>query len=135
LSRLKSESWVVPGTIDEGLSLAVAIAAADPTSAQSLYDGLVEPFAAYRNNKDRQVVRLLVAGRLGPERVAEALAEVEPNVVFVPGVLQVRAKSYAAIRHPLAATAQRDWEWYQRHMTGQERVQLEAAASQGMIRP
>ena len=61
--------------------------------------------------------RIFVGEQLGPEYVVEALKEMEPNAVWIPEALELRAKSYAAVNHPLATRAQRDWEWYQRHQT------------------
>jgi hypothetical protein len=62
-----------------------------------------------------------VADQLGPDRVVDALAEIEPNVLWFAQTLEARARSYAAVHHPLTLRAQRDWKWYQRHQTADEK--------------
>jgi spermidine synthase len=117
LARLANDPWVVPGIIDEAIMLSAVVAKSEPAAAAQIYDRLSRPFASLRSNYQRQVFRVFVADQFGPERVVEALTEMEPNVIWIPEALELRARSYLATRHPLAASAQRDWEWYQRHQT------------------
>jgi hypothetical protein len=112
--------WLVPGIVDSALSESARIAQADPSAAAEIYDRLSKPLASYRSNYQRQVFRVFVADRLGPEKVAEALTEMEPNVIWIPEMLQLRSNAYAAIGHPLAASARRDWESYQRNASASE---------------
>ncbi len=115
LSRLEANPWVVPRMIDDAFVKMVEVAKADAAAAGKLYDRLTPPLAANRSNYHRQVARVMVAGELDPQRVVDALASLEPNVPWTADVLKLRAKTYAAVNHPLAASAQSDWEWYQRH--------------------
>jgi hypothetical protein len=57
----------------------------------------------------------MVAETLGPEKVVEALAELEPDVIWTAEVLEPRAKAYAAVNHPFDERAEREWQWFQRH--------------------
>jgi hypothetical protein len=114
-SRLARDPWGVPGMVDSAIRQSARIAQGEPSSAAEIYDRLSRPFASYRNNYRRQVFRVFAAEPLGPAKVAEALVEMEPNVIWIPEALQLRASTYAALGHPLASRAQRDWSWYQSH--------------------
>jgi predicted membrane-bound spermidine synthase len=115
LIRLARDPWGVPGMVDSAIRQSARIAQGEPSSSAEIYDRLSRPFASYRNNYRRQVFRIFVAEPLGPAKVAEALTEMEPNVIWIPEMLQLRANAYAAIGHPRAARARRDWEWHQRN--------------------
>ena len=97
------------------LALDDEIADADPAAARRLFELLAKPFAGYRFEHQRTLLRLMVAESLGQERVLEALAALEPNPPWMEELLKLRAETYAAAKHPLAEQAQRDWEYYQRH--------------------
>ena len=114
LARLAVDPWLVPRVTNDSFSNLLEVAKADAAAAEKLYPRLTKPYAANRLNYNRQVIRVMVAGELSPQRVVEALAEMEPNVVWTGDVLAMRAKSYAAVNHPLAARAQLDWERFKR---------------------
>jgi hypothetical protein len=67
-----------------------------------------------------------VAEQLGPEKVVESLADLEPHMVWTAEVLRPRAKAYAAAKHPLARRAERDWQWFQRHQPAEQLTQAES---------
>jgi spermidine synthase len=114
-SRLADDPWVVSVVSESAFSRAVDVANADPDSARRLYDLLSKPFASLRYEYLRQLARLRIAEQLGPQEVVQALQDIEPHVTWTAEVLEPRAKAYAALNHPLAKQAQRDWEWFQRH--------------------
>ena len=114
LSKLKNYPWLIPGMTDEAISQADEIARADRAAAPQIYEHLSRRLAANRKEYHRQVTRALVADLLGPERVVEALEPFEPNVVWELEMLELRAKAYAAVEHPLKFEAQQDWLKYQR---------------------
>lgn len=113
-SRLADNPWTVPHTVDAVFSCAIDIAKADADAARRIYEHLSRPFAAGAFNYMRQIARVLVANQLEPERAVEALKELEPHVTWTAEVLELRARAYAAVNHPLAARAKHDWERFQR---------------------
>jgi hypothetical protein len=114
-SRLDRSPWVMPVISETALSRTVDVARSDRTAAERLYARLSHPFASRRFEHLRVLARFFVAEVLGPDRVVEALKEIEPYVIWTKEILEPRAKAYAAVRHPLAGQAARDWQWYQKH--------------------
>jgi hypothetical protein len=100
--------------VETAFSRAVDVAQADGQAAKRLYELLSRPFASVRFNYLRQLARLRIAELLGPQQVVDALKELEPHVTWTAEVLEPRAKAYAAVDHPLAAQAERDWQLFQR---------------------
>jgi len=116
LSLLEKNPWVIPGVVEGAIAQADKIAEAEPSVAPQLLEHLSRRLAAHRKEFQRQSVRIFVAGQLGPERVVEALEPFEPNVPWEPKTLELRAKSYAAVGHPLKFEAEQDWLKYQRQL-------------------
>jgi spermidine synthase/MFS family permease len=112
---LEKSPWVLPAFSEPAFDLSVEIAKVDRNAAQRFYSLVSRPFASRRYNYMRLLTRVLLAEQLGPEKMVEALAELEPDVTWTAEVLELRAKAYAAVNHPYARRAQREWEWYQRH--------------------
>jgi hypothetical protein len=94
----------------------IDVAKADPNLARRMFEQLSRPFASGCFEFNRLLTRVKVAQVLGPQRVVEALSELEPHVPWSGDILSARAKAYAAVNHPLADRAQRDWQWFQRHV-------------------
>ena len=115
LSLLAERPWVITIIAEPALSLALDVAQADPDAARRFYVLLSKPFASYRFDYARQLALVAVAQELEPKHVVEALAELEPHIPWTTEILQARTKAYAAVNHPLAKRAERDWHWYQRH--------------------
>jgi spermidine synthase len=111
---LRKSPWLIPIVAETALNRTVDVARADRNAAAQLYPYLCQPFASKRFEFKRKLVRFHVAQQLGPEKMVEALAEMEPHVRWTANVLQPRAEVYAAMNHPLAARAQRDWQQFQR---------------------
>jgi hypothetical protein len=112
---LQTNPWVISIFSEPALEFSVDIAKVDHAAAERFYALLSEPFASRRFHFLRMITRVMVAERLGPEKVVEAVADFEPEIVWAAEVLEPRAKAYAAVNHPFAARAQREWEWYQKH--------------------
>jgi len=115
LSRLSTNPWCVPVVSRDAVGLAVDIANADAALAKKLLPVLSQPYVAHRYQTARLRARVLVAVKVGPQEVVDALAEMEPNVMWSAEILKPRAEAYAAIDHPLSVRAQRDWELFQRN--------------------
>jgi hypothetical protein len=109
------QPWVMPVISETALSRTIDVAKADRAAAERLYVLLSQPFASRRFEQIRVIARFMVAEQLGAERVVEALAELEPHIIWTAEVLEPRAQSYTAVNHPLAGRARRDWEWFQGH--------------------
>lgn len=120
-SRLNDDPWVIPVVVETAFSRAIDVAQADKQAAARLYELLSRPFASVRFNYLRQLARLRIADLLGPQQVVDSLKELEPNITWTAEVLEPRARAYAAVNHPLAAQAERDWQWFQRHQTNESR--------------
>ena len=79
-----------------------------------------DSFAAHRSDFRRQVFRFFVGGEIGPKRAVEALADLEPDFLWIPEALELRAKSYAAVQHPMAFQAQQEWlKWMRQRSVGE----------------
>jgi hypothetical protein len=112
---VEESPWVITAISDPIFSLSVDVAEQDPDAARRFYELLSRPFASRRFHYLRILARVMVAETLGPEKVVEALAELEPDVIWTAEVLEPRAKAYAAVNHPFAERAEREWQWFQRH--------------------
>jgi hypothetical protein len=84
------------------------IAVKDARLAARLCDALAHPFAVALLEDERRLVRLDVASRVGPRRYAEVVEEMEPNVPWRWGILELRARAYAETGNPHAALAKRE---------------------------
>jgi spermidine synthase len=116
---LATTPWDVSAIAQTALPRTIEIARADRSAAERLYPQLCQPFASYRYDYLRKLVRFIVAQQLDREKMIEALAEMEPNVRWTAAVLQPRAEAYRAAGHPLAVRAERDWQSFQRYEPGQ----------------
>jgi predicted membrane-bound spermidine synthase len=116
---LGENPWVIPGFTDPVFDLCVDVAKVDKAAALGFYELVSRPFASRRFHYVRLLTRVLLAEQLGPEKVVEALADLEPDVTWNAEVLQPRAKAYAALNHPEAGRAEREWQWYQRYRTAE----------------
>jgi hypothetical protein len=112
---LRENPWVIYGISEAGFARTIDVAKAERKIAERLFQLLETPLAARRFDYLRKVTRVRLAADLGPAFVVDALADLEPHVHWSADILEARAKAYAAVDHPLAARAQRDWRWFQRH--------------------
>jgi spermidine synthase len=112
---LRESPWLIPRISETAFLRAVDAARADPGAARRLYPFVSRPFAAGRFEYLRLLTRARLAEVLGPQTLVEALADFEPHIPWAAEILESRAKAYAAVNHPLARRAERDWQWFQRH--------------------
>ncbi len=118
----RKNPWPLMVVMRRAMNLAMDLARADASgaTARRFYTILRQPFAvgllqearldaAYRLAKlaDRQAA----CGDLA----MEALRAYEPNVPWEKDYLRYRADCYRRRNHPLAASAERDWQEYQQH--------------------
>jgi spermidine synthase len=115
---LRESPWTIPFVSEAAAFRTADIAKAHPEFAPRLDQLLSHPYAAYRFNYIRQIVRVKVAHEIGPEPVAHALAELEPHIPWSAEILEIRAKAYAAVNHRLARRAERDWQRFQKRQSG-----------------
>ncbi|MFH1300858.1 MAG: hypothetical protein ABIK07_07325, partial [Planctomycetota bacterium] len=71
-----------------------------------------QPFALYRLEDKRLLVRYVLSEKLETGNTVEALKSLEPNVPWKGWLLESRAKVYAAEHHPLAAQAKSDLQQF-----------------------
>ncbi len=113
---LRSNPWGLESLYDSLLRHAVAAATLDQKEANLIFEGLGEPFAMYRLEDKRKLIRYLVSENLEDEKIAIALAEFEPNVPWKEWLLKKRVAVYRKLKHDLLQKAEvdlknfRDWE-------------------------
>jgi hypothetical protein len=112
---LARNPWTIAAIVRPAMSLSMKVADADAAAARRFFDQLEKPFAGNRFEHQRTLLRLMVAENLGQEFVLEALEALEPNPPWMGELLKLRAETYAKAKHPLAAQAQRDWAYFERH--------------------
>jgi hypothetical protein len=112
---LAESPWLVTVVAEAALERTLRLAQADRAAAAKMYKLLAKPLASSRYDYKRKLVRVFVAQQLGPREMAEALTETEPYVRWTADVLQPRAEAYAALNHPFAARAQREWQQFQQN--------------------
>lgn len=116
-ARLVESPWVMSIIAETALSRTIDVARSDADAARRLLEHLSKPFAARRYDHLRKLARFMVAELVGAESVVAALQEMEPHVTWTAEILAPRARAYAAMNDPQAPTAERDWQWFQRHQS------------------
>ncbi|HMP80255.1 MAG TPA: fused MFS/spermidine synthase, partial [Pirellulaceae bacterium] len=116
-TRLADDPWMMTVFLDPALGAAIDVARVDPSAAERIAATLVHPFAEYRYEPFRVMLRIRVAQHAGPEILAAAFADLEPNPEWTAELLELRAATYRAVQHPLAVSAERDWQKFQRSVT------------------
>jgi spermidine synthase len=112
---LGQSPWAMSMVVRPSLELAMEVGDPDPAISRRLYDQLAQPFAGYRFEHHRKIVRSLLAENLGQATMIEAFEAMEPYVPWIRRTLERRAQVYAEANHPLAERAAREWELYQRN--------------------
>jgi spermidine synthase len=116
---LKTNPWMIPLVAETAFNRTIDVARADRNAAEKLYPHLTQPFASYRLDYLRRLVRFFVGQQLGQDKTLEALTELEPNASWLAAVLEPRAQLYSAINHPIAPRAQSEWLLFQRQQPRQ----------------
>lgn len=112
---LHSDPWMMTVFLDPALVTAVEVARADAESATRLATALANTFAEYRYEPYREQIRIRVAQHASETVLAAAFDALEPHPEWTEEMLSARAAAYRAVGHPLAAQAEKDWQWFQRH--------------------
>lgn len=112
---LSRSPWAMNMVVRPSLESAMEVADTDPAIARRFFDQLERPFAGYRFEHHRLIVRLMLAESLGSETMIEAFEAMEPNVPWIRRTLARRAKVYEEANHPLAGRAASEWELYQQN--------------------
>ncbi len=104
----RRDPWPLLTAVRNAFPMVHDIATKDERLAARLCDALAHPFAVALLDDERRLVRLDVASRVGPGRYAEVVEEMEPNVPWRWGILELRARAYAETGNPRAALAKRE---------------------------
>ncbi len=113
--ELAVDPWAIEVMVERAFGLTKEVAGTGSEAARQLGEKLSQPFAGYRFEPQRNVLRLMVAEHDSPEALLAALADVEPYPPWTGPLLKMRAEAYWAAKHELAEQAARDWEFYQQH--------------------
>lgn len=109
LARYRVEPWGLVRYKEKALTLATAIASADPATAPGLYDALREPFAAHAVDNVRKMARLEIAATFDFKgRCREPIDGLEPYVPWTARFLTMRRDCYQLNADPRQAAASRD---------------------------
>lgn len=105
---LRTDPWAEPHLVDLALERSVTHAARSTESAEAILASLDQPFVVRLAEEDRLWARLRIASRLGDQSLADALAEIEPNVFWSRQLLESRVTAYTNLDHPLRSRAEAD---------------------------
>lgn len=111
---LQRDPWARPQLLSAVFQVAGELALADPKEALRLFEQISQPFAVYRMEEERLMLRYILAESLGAKQAIEALQPLEPNVPWKGWFLENRAQIYVEERHPRAGAAQRDLDRFRR---------------------
>lgn len=114
LKQLKTNPWGSAQLIDSVLRRALALSEADPGNSEILFQHLSEPFALYRLEDKRLMIRFLIAEKLEQPQILAALDSLEPNIPWIGWLLESRAKLYASVQHPRSAQAKQELQLFRR---------------------
>jgi spermidine synthase len=106
----REDPWPMLVTVRNAFPMVLDLAAKDAGLAVRLCDALAQPFSVALLDDERRLVRLDVAARVDAARYAGVVQEMEPNVPWRRGILQLRARAYEDTGNPRAAVARRELE-------------------------
>jgi spermidine synthase len=108
----RRDPWPFLTAVRNSFPIVHEIAMKDERLAGRLCDALAHPFAVALLEDERRLLRLDVASRVGPGRYAEVVDEMEPNVPWRWGILELRARAYAETGNPRANLAKRELDQF-----------------------
>lgn len=114
LKLLQDSPWGSRQLLDAVLFKAVSLCDLDSGYAAPLYEQLQRPFALYRLEDNRLLVRYLIAEKMENQQIIDSLATMEPNVPWKEWLLEKRVKVYAAVKHPLTEQARKELSQFKR---------------------
>jgi predicted membrane-bound spermidine synthase len=106
--QLGQSPWALPDVLGVAFATAGEIVRRDPSQALPLYLALREPLAAGAGQEVRLATARNVAASVNLQAFVESQIAYEPYVPWRADFLQLRAKTYAKVRCPLAAQAAAD---------------------------
>lgn len=109
LDRLATDPWGDQGLITRCLDAMGVIGVNDPEFAERCVETLREPFAMYRCDDLRRLVRYDLASVLSPSEHLEAIVAFEPFVPWNKLLLADRLQIYRQFNHPLRHRARADF--------------------------
>jgi spermidine synthase len=104
----RQNPWPMPILVKNAFAIVLDLAAKDPAAAARLDAALSQPFAISVLNEERNLVRLELASRLGVNRYASTVSEMEPDVPWRTPILQQRANAYEATGNSLRFRARKE---------------------------
>jgi hypothetical protein len=106
--QYRDDPWPMERVMRRTLTIAGDVAAHDAVAARRLYRVLTQPFAASVLDDLRRLTAVDIAVLRAPELCADALALLEPHVLWNRDFLNARLQCYRVTHHELAMQAQRD---------------------------
>jgi spermidine synthase len=120
LLKLRTDASVTPKFVEQALRLPALIVEKEPQHAAKLLEALNEPLAVYMLEERRLLVRCAVAQRIGASETAFAIQAMEPHVPWDSQFLDMRARAYESVNHPLATRARRELLLFRRNTPEQQ---------------
>jgi spermidine synthase len=91
----RADPWPHPPVMLASLDLALRLADADAGAAPALFDGLAEPFAVHLLDRQRLLLRVVLADQAGDgARCRQALTPFEPAPLWERSLLEARQRCY-----------------------------------------
>jgi len=109
---LQANPWGSTQLMNAAIQTSVELSDIEASQALPMFQQLNQPFALYRLEDKRLLVRYVLSEKLETGNTVEALKSLEPNVPWKGWLLESRAKVYAAEHHPLAAQAKSDLQQF-----------------------
>ena len=114
LKLLQDSPWGSRQLLDAVLFKAVSLCDLDLNYAAPLYEQLQRPFALYRLEDNRLLVRYLISEKMDNQQIIDSLQTMEPNVPWKEWLLEKRARVYSAGKHPLTEQARSELSQFKR---------------------
>ena len=110
----RTNAWPDPRVMMTAINTSIKVARTSPERARLLAGALAKPFAAWQQEDNRHIARIIMTplyDGCGAETLA-ALRDVEPNPYWTRDMLVIRAKCYAIADAKEKRDAQRDFETF-----------------------
>ncbi len=114
LKLLQDSPWGSRQLLDAVLFKAVSLCDLNSNYAAPLYEQLQQPFALYRLEDNRLLVRYLISEKMDNQQIIDSLQTMEPNVPWKEWLLEKRARVYSAGKHPLTEQARSELSQFKR---------------------
>jgi spermidine synthase len=112
--RLRADPWPWPELMAGALEAALLVSHADPRLAPELFAAMEQPFAQDYADGLRRRIACRTAALFQHAAAVRSIESFEPRVPWTRSFLKLRQQEYAAVGHPLAAQAARDFAEFTR---------------------